>query len=396
MVQIKFKKDSIIKLVPIHIRKDKKNYIVEDAESGDFYEMPEVCIKALGYFNQGLTIEQTKKELLISYPDEASNIYDFTEQLIELNLVSSIDGHKMETIKKTNKVTGYTWIPEPLGKFFFNRATRWVYPALFVSSLLLIAIKPQLTPYFMDIFIFDSITLSMLFWLGATLLTILIHEFGHILALRAHNLPAKLGISHRLIIIVFETDMSAAWSLNRKNRNFLFLSGLCFDTVILFSALSLQLVMSGNPQIIEVLKMLVLNCILRMGYQCGVYMKTDLYYVIENVTGVYNLMESTNEIIKEKLSFKKKKEILMDFPGEKKTILFYSAFYLIGIIATLSLFVIFFIPQLLYALNYAIPHIVAFENNADSWDALIFFVQVIIGLSILLYSWNKKYRHGKE
>ena len=43
---------SSLSLVPIEIRKDKKNYIVEDQVSGEFYEMSDVCIDAINLIQQ--------------------------------------------------------------------------------------------------------------------------------------------------------------------------------------------------------------------------------------------------------------------------------------------------------------------------------------------------------
>ena len=45
--------NSTLLLVPIKIRKEKKHFIVEDKTSGEFYEMPEVCIDAIDLINKG-------------------------------------------------------------------------------------------------------------------------------------------------------------------------------------------------------------------------------------------------------------------------------------------------------------------------------------------------------
>ncbi|WP_409273563.1 hypothetical protein V1499_02585 [Neobacillus sp. SCS-31] len=396
LINNKFSNMSILLLVPVRVRKDQKHYIVENIETGDFYEMPEICVTALECFSNGLTIKQTEEELAKVYQNEAASIYEFVEQLLDYNLIKSIDGHELVFNQERKKEAGFKWIPERLGKFFFHKSMKWFYWIIFIGCLFLMGLYPYLLPNFKDIFVFNTITLSMLFWIGITFTTILFHEFGHILALRANNLPAKLGIGHRLFIVVFETDMSAAWALNPHSRNFLFLSGLCFDTVVLFSGLSLQLVVSEGTFFSAVLRLLVLDCILRMVYQCGVYMKTDLYYVIENKTGVYNLMESTNTLIKEKLGFKRKERSNSESPEGRSFIRIYAVFYIFGITATLAMFVLFYIPQLLYALKIVIPGFNSPISSPAFWDAFIFTMQLSIGLSLLLYSWNKKYRLKKE
>ena len=37
---------SHLSVVPFEIRKDNKHYIFEDIGSGEFYEMPEICIES--------------------------------------------------------------------------------------------------------------------------------------------------------------------------------------------------------------------------------------------------------------------------------------------------------------------------------------------------------------
>lgn len=60
--------------------------------------------------------------------------------------------------------------------------------------------------------------LNILIYLSISLVLIFIHEFGHILAIRAHDLPAKLSIGNRLLFIVFETDLTQAWKLDQKRE----------------------------------------------------------------------------------------------------------------------------------------------------------------------------------
>ena len=81
-------------------------------------------------------------------------------------------------------------------------------------------------------------------------------------------------------------------------------------------------------------------------------MKTDLYYVFENITGSYNLMENAQQKIRNRLPFFKtnhdKDEV---FPGEKYIVFSYAIFYFIGVTVTLALMTIFYIPVLNYMLQ---------------------------------------------
>jgi putative peptide zinc metalloprotease protein len=137
-----------------------------------------------------------------------------------------------------------------------------------------------------------------------------------------------------------------------------------------------------------------LDTFIRMVYQLCVYMKTDLYYMIENVTGCYNLMENAQQGIRKRFSFLssssiKAREVV--FEGEKKIVLLYSLFYIVGVATTVSLYTFFYVPQLLFAWRKVLPGFSEGPTSLPFWDATLFTIQILIGFLLLLYSWRKKY-----
>ncbi|MCL6571268.1 MAG: hypothetical protein K6T88_06220 [Bacillus sp. (in: Bacteria)] len=392
------KLDSLLSLVPIEIHKEKKHYIVEDKISGEFYEMSEVCIDAINLIGQGLHLGEIEQKLKGNYPKEEINLLEFAEQLLDMGLVAEIDGAKVEKQQQQKDSLGLLWISPKIGKFFFNKFTYPLYFVLFVVNLLLFIIHPSLFPHHEDIFVFDIMVLNVLLWMSFTFLLVLIHEFGHVLAMRAHNLPTKVEVGHRMFFVVLETDMSSVWKLAPKERNVLFLAGLCFDTVILFTALILQLLVPNGPGVaIGLMNLAVFDIVLRIIYQCCLYMKNDLYYIFENVSGCYNLMENAQQTIRKRFSFLKSKgreEVV--FQGEKKTIFIYSIFYFLGVVITIALYFIYFIPEVIFAGKQLLPGFGQAPTSLLFWDAVLFTLQVGIFVLILLYSWRKKYLLRKQ
>lgn len=382
-----------LKLVPVQIRKEKKHYIVEDINSGEFYEMPEVCIDAINLINFGEQLGIIERRLKEKFPEEEVDLIEFVQQLLKLELVAEINGVKVEMQKKRQDKLGFTGIPPQVGKFFFNKVSLLVYILIFIINISILITKPFLFPEFKDIFIFDLMVLNILTWLVITFCSVLIHEFAHILAMRAQNLPTKLEVGHRLFLVVLETDMSSVWKLPSRDRNVLFMAGICFDTVILSFALISQLLLpSGSGLFLSILNIIVLDTFIRMVYQLCVYMKTDLYYVIENVTGCYNLMENAQQVIKEKISFLKVPSIKeVAFEGERRIVNLYSVFYFIGVALTVCLYTFFYVPQLLFAWRKILPGFSEGPTSLPFWDAILFTLQMLVGLLLLLYSWRKKY-----
>ncbi|OLS40485.1 hypothetical protein [Bacillus sp. MRMR6] len=388
--------NSRLATVPIGIRKDKKHYIIEDQHTGEFYEMPEVCIDAINLLNQGEQLGEIERLLKERFPSEEVDLLDFSEQLLQLNLIAEIDGVKVEKQQKEKGRPGFLAISPKVGKFFFNKFSFVIYICLFIINIILFILNPSLLPHFKDVFVFDYMFLNILLWMSLTFVLVLIHEFGHILAMRAHNLPTRLEVGHRLFLVVLETDMSTVWKLPSKARNQLFFAGLCFDTVLLTISLMAQLLIANKSVVLGgIITLAALDILLRMLYQCCVYMKTDLYFVLENKSGCYNLMENAKQFINSKLRYQQtntKTEVV--FKGEKNTIMLYAVFYFSGVVLTIGLFSIFYIPQMIYAWQQVLPGFQQAPTTYAFWDAAIFSVQIVIVVVLLSYSWVKKYHRS--
>ncbi|MBO0960614.1 hypothetical protein J1P26_12990 [Neobacillus sp. MM2021_6] len=383
--------DSNLLLAPLNIRKDKKNYIIEDIDSGEFYEMPEVCVEAINLITVGKHLGDIEKKLKDKYPNDDVDLLDFAEQLLELQLIEEIDGVKVERQVQQKEPLGFSSISPKVGKFFFNKISYLLYLSLLVVNIILVIVKPSLFPHYKDIFVFDIMVLNVVVWMTISFILVLIHEFGHILAMRAHNLPTKLGIGHRLFFVVFETDMSSIWRLPSKDRNVLFLAGLCFDTVILFIALICQLIFPNGISL-SLTTLAVFDIFTRIVFQCCIYMKTDLYFVFENVSGCYNLIENANQTIRKWfpfLKFSAKDEV--EFESERRTIFFYSIFCVVGVGLTIFLYAKYYIPEIIHAAKILLPGYLQSPTSLVFWDAVVFTLQVGIFLLLLLNSWRKKY-----
>jgi putative peptide zinc metalloprotease protein len=385
---------SRISMVPIEIRKDQKHYIVEDMLKCEYYEMPEVCIETINMINKGSQLVEIERKLKEKFPNEEVDLVDFAKQLYELDLIEQIEGVKIEKKHSPKEQLGLLWISPKLGKFFFNKITVLLYSVIFVLNIVIFILNPSLFPHREDIFVFDIMVVNVIFWLAFTFIFVLIHEFGHVLAIRAHNLPTKLEIGHRMFFVVLLTNMSSVWRLKPKERNILFLGGLCFDTVLLFVSLISQLIFpNGHWFILGLMHLAVFDIVLRMLFQCCFYMKTDLYFVFENVSGCYNLMENAQQTIRQQLSFLKfKSSSEVIFTGENKTVFTYSLFYFLGIVLTIVLYFMYYIPEVIYAGKQLLPGFLQPPTSLLFWDAVLFSLQVSIFLLLLLYSYWKKYR----
>lgn len=390
---------SKITLYPLSVHKDKKNYIVEEPISGDFFEMPKISIDAIQQLEKGEALGTVQTAIKERYPQEEVDMIEFVEQLVELGLVQEVDGEpvnrgKEKQAKSETGAGGFSWIPSWVGRLFFNSVMNKVYLLLLVVNILNLILNPVLFPHYQDIFLFDSMVLNMITYMVISLVLIFIHEFGHVFAIRAHDLPAKLSIGNRLIFIVFETDLTPAWKLAPRQRNVLYLAGMSVEQVIIFVSFCLILLFP-DADFVGILDIVVLDIFIKTIYQCCFYMKTDVYYVVENVTGCYNLMESGKAYLQS--FFKKNREAAQDhsrrFEDDWNVIIrVYSVFYIFGVLLTLLLAVVYFLPQLYYAYGTIFSNMLQPDDRAAFWDSIAFLVQTLVMGALLVYLVRRKRR----
>jgi putative peptide zinc metalloprotease protein len=386
--------DTKVSLRPLTIRKDKKNYIIEDESTGEFFEMPKVCIDAIDMINQGKALDQVENALKTQYPHEDVDVLDFVSQLLELELVSELNGKEITRIVEAENNTGFTWIPSSIGRFFFHSISVKLYIGLLAASIGMLLINPGLFPRYTDLFVFDLMLKNVAAWLLITFLLVLLHEFGHVLAVRSEGLPAKIELGHRLFFIVLETDMSQVWKLPAEKRTKLYLAGMYFDMTVLFLAITAQFFLMEGTIFNGLLKLVVLDTFIRLTYQAAVFMKTDLYYVIENKTGCYNLMENGRGFLAKWLPFLKVSQT-ETFAGEEKIVRRYAGFYLTGVAITIAITAYYYIPQLIFAVNQImLPGFSEPISSMRFWDSVVFLLQIVLVLGLLFYSWTKKYRYS--
>ncbi|GIO27023.1 peptidase [Ornithinibacillus bavariensis] len=337
---MKLNAESKLTLYPLKIHPDKKNFIIEDEATGEFFEMPQICIDAIELINQGKKLSEVEYQLLQVYSSEEVEVIDFAYQLMEFGLVKTVDGQATSVVKKAPSIKGMQWISPKLGKLFFNKISTILYFAFFIMNITLIIFHPEFIPHYRDIFLVDSIVLSVLIYAAISFLLLMIHELGHILAIRSYDLPTKLSVGHRLIFIVLETDLTSAWKLPPRKRNTLYLGGMAFEQVILSTTLLLSIFLNGSGTFwTSILTIIIFDICIKTVYQCCIYMKTDLYYVFENMTSCYSLMENSKDYLSKWFPFLKQKENTEIFSGESLVVRLYSILYLIGPPLTVALLV---------------------------------------------------------
>lgn len=383
--------ESRVTPVPLIIRQERNGYMVEDPKTADFYEMPKVCVAALELMQAGGTLAEIGERLAAQFPEEDIDMPGFVRQLLELNLVEEIDGVRLrreQAAGHSDRPGNFSWLPEAVARIFLHPAVRLLAWGALLSNAALLLIRPELIPHFRDVFLFESMALNSVSWMGLSFVLLMLHELGHLLAVRSFGLPARLGIGRRFLFVVIETEMVGVWRLEPKQRSRAYLAGMGVDQLLLLCALLAQLALPDQVLAVMLAKLAALDLMIKLAFQCCFYLKTDLYYVLENRSGCYNLMERSRAWLGAQL-FRNRLNGL-EAEREPVVVKMYAVFYVAGYGCLLALIVFYFAPQFAAALSVTISRLADPGSGAPFWDALVFAGQLVVTAGLLTYAWRRQ------
>jgi putative peptide zinc metalloprotease protein len=251
----------------------------------------------------------------------------------------------------------------------------------------LVASDPSVVPG-PTVLVFDhhlAAVLAALF--VATTAGVLIHEFGHLLAARASGVPARIGISHRLWIVVFETDMTGIWMEPKRRRYLAFLIGPIIDA---FSAAVLIGVLWAQahgwlhlaPVIAQFTGAVLFSYFLRLLWQCFVFVRTDFYFVAATALNCKNLLGDTEDLLRNRVARLRHRAPLVDQsaipPREMRAVRGYAVVWLAGrVLAFSSLFLVS--GPVLWA--YGVQLVRAAGGGPSNYGTVDLLTLAILGLS---------------
>jgi putative peptide zinc metalloprotease protein len=347
-----FTHDQRITVLPFSRQNQGQEVIIGRVESGQFLAIPPEAVEILEDLAQGSTVGEAQALYRERY-GETPEIEDFLATMEARGFVQRVDALAASPSVATEPVqrrAHFDGLSAAWARRLFSR------PVLIGASLVIglaltaIALDPSLVPG-PSAFYFEShrslIIFSLFLW---NLMTVFIHELGHLTAARAVGIRARMGLSHRLWILVAETDLTGLWSVSPRERYLPLLAGPLID---MFSVSVLMLIFWAQkigwiaipPVAIHFAQAIALGYLLRLLWQCLFFVRTDFYYALITLLGSTNLMHNTEMFLRYQIARATpwlRPPPLEDLPPtEARSVRLYAPFYVAGrILAFWSLFFI--------------------------------------------------------
>jgi len=406
--EIVFPRHVRVDVYPFSRQRDGEDLIIGRADLGSFAAVPAEAVEILDQLAEGRTVGEVQ-DLYETRYGETLDLEDFLRTMASKGLVRP---HSPETrdapaIERSPRGLRFSWISQRFARALFSAPMLVLQGVLIVAGVVLVLTKPGLLPGRQALYFTDHRTLKTLTVLLLGYATLLIHELGHLLAARAVGVESSLGLSHRLWVLVAETDLTGLWAIPKKKRYLPLLAGPMFDAASV-ALLLLVLAAAGRwswnlpGTLVELARALVVVYWLRLLWQCFFFVRTDFYYVLASLFDCKNLLGDTEAFLRNGFArlfswvrFTDQSHLP---PTERRMIRVYGVVWLIGRAA--AFWVLFFVTIPLFAAyskgigasirsGYAFHH---YEFLDAVFLVILFFIPLVAGLALWMSSLYRSWR----
>jgi len=402
-----YTRDAVITVLPFSQQRQGEDVVIGRVDTGVFLAIPPDAVEILEELAAGKNIGEVSDSYQRKY-GSVPDLDDFLDLLEAKGIVNSdsIDTESKPLVRKGPPATRqiryhFAGFPESIARTLFGKPVLTASLLLVLYAVYLCVQHPSLIPRAADLYFPDHQTLSWVILLAAGYGALFAHEMAHLVAAKALGISSRLGISHRLWYLVAETDLTGLWSVPRAKRFLPLLAGMILDAtsgslliVVVFSASSHWIALPVF--LVRVIKATAFAYLMRMAWQCLLYMRTDLYYVIAGCFNCKSLMQDTENYLHNQIAKVLPRKRTVDqsaIPSaERRIIRIYSLIWIAGRIEAIVLLGIVTIPLAIrYFRSFGDAFRIGYAANPSSFvDALLlvtyFLVPTVAGFALWIRS----------
>lgn len=380
--------------------------VIGRVETGTFLALPHEAVEVLDDLASGKTIGEVR-ELYRARHGENPDLADFLDSLAQQGFVRPAlagDGAAGIAEGEANAPQApavryhFESIPRWFARLFFGPPALSLYAVVIAAAACMAVVDPAVVPGRNALLFERHHTAKLLAVIGFSFVTLFVHEMSHLLAARAVGVRSRLGIGHRLWILVAETDMTGLWSVPKRDRFLPLVAGPITDLV---SGALLILVLGAHrwghlelpPLALEMLPAIFFAYVLQFSWQFFFFLRTDFYYVFTTLFDCKNLLGDTEVYLRNVLAarlpawrflprFEPRDQ--SHIPArERRVIRAYAWFWVLGRVAALALL---FAVTLPLTIAYLVKVVAAFRAGYGA-DPVAFVDAILMtGLSLGLYA----------
>jgi putative peptide zinc metalloprotease protein len=389
---------SRVRLRALSERRDRDGWVIGRPETGDFISVPAVARQVIALLGEDHTVDEVAARLQAETGTRFA-VADFVAALDELGFVGSIDDLVREDQAEAR--SSLPWLRPAHVRWLLHPLLPTVVAGFVAAIVVMLALHPALTPSY-RVLVWSrhaGLVLAVDVSIGWTL--VLLHELAHLATARAVGAPARITLSTRLQFLVAQTDVSAVWTAPRRSRITVYLAGIGLNICFAGTCLLVLGLASPHGVLRSLLAVAVAETLLTLPPQLMVFMRTDLYFVLQDLTGCANLYADGSaylrhlgrEVIRRARLARESApgpDPSRDYPAEqRRAIRVYSVVLLVGTVICLGVELAVSLPTLVVLLVRAVSEIGATPvTTLDGGAAL-----AILLIWQVLWAWRWWQRH---
>ncbi|MFE2041273.1 hypothetical protein ACFXAZ_10145 [Streptomyces sp. NPDC059477] len=268
---------SRVRLHELAARPDGTEWIVGRPATGTFVAVPEAGKRALDLLGEGLSTGEAARRLEEETGHDL-DVADFVDALVELGFVAEVDGRAVPLPDP----------PKPTLPRIRPAHVRWtlspLLPVLIVLLIVtaLIARPEGVALSYRTLLWSEHGSLVLAFGAASGWALLLLHELAHLVTARATGVPARMRLGTRLQFLVMQTDISGIELAPGRHRMTAYLAGIGVNLAAASAAALAAGAAEGTAR--RMLAALTVLALLPLPFQLMVFMRTDLYFVLQDLT----------------------------------------------------------------------------------------------------------------
>ncbi|GAA0275087.1 M50 family metallopeptidase [Cryptosporangium japonicum] len=386
---------SRVRLHHLHLREDDGSWIVGRVETGDFIAIPPVGRRALTLLPDH-TVAEVQTRLHDETGDEV-DVVDFVSSLVEIGFVAEVDGTDVNSGPVPRSMLARLR-PEHV-RWLLHPAAALACALVVLVALAALAFDPGLVPEPHDL-LWSELGFAVLLGNLAIVWTlILLHELAHLFVARAAGAPGRMSLGTRLQFLAAQTDVSGVWAAPRRARFSVYLAGIVANLVVAAIAVLVRAAgVAGRPG--EVLAAVALLSVSLIPAQFLVFMRTDLYFVLQDAAGCANLYADGSAYARYLAGRVVRRRTAADDPSrrlsgrERTAVRWYTVVLVVGTIVCLAVEILVTLPVAIALFTSAVDTALTGGTSTQLLDAGAVAVTTVLFFVLWTRAWWRT--HGSQ
>lgn len=401
----RFAHSSRVAVRPIALRLEGDSATIGDLERQVYLTIPADALLILRELGDGRTVGETVAAYEQAH-GATPDIDGFLEALFDEGFVAAPDSAADDAHGQPAAVAASLGRTSPaLARRLVGAPVLAACALLVAVAIAMIAVDPGLVPGIGALVFRHDVALLGGAMFVITSLGVAVHEFGHMLVARASGVPAKLGLGHRLWILVAETDLTGMWMMPKRRRYLAFLAGPIID--VTSAAVLVPLLLAQHrgwielsPTLAQLVGAVFLSYLLRLLWQCFVFVRTDFYYVLATALDCKSLLTDTENLLRNRVAKLRRKPAApidqSQIPArEMRAVRGYAVVWLGGRALAFASLIFISLPLLA---QYAVQIVHGLEGRASGYGTVDLMTLAIVGLAVQgtgLVLWIRSLHRGR-